>query len=234
MRILLDTTPFSNTVITPGVNGAATTTRTSLDFIVKTLNVAKTFYEKRLKASPLLSITVPDTCVDITPYNKGTVINNYELIIYAQYLTNKQIGYGATGKSCDYVTGSYPDYTLQVGRPTVGRMIFNTYNLVDQVSSLTNMLFQSVTTTTIHEMTHILGFDSTMYSKFLDPSTGYKYSYTVQELDSPLVNSNRPKTSILTTPYVKAWARAHFGCNTLTGMPLENQDGTGAGSASHW
>ena len=143
-------------------------------------------------------------------------------------------GYGATGKSCDYVTGSYPDYTLQVGRPTVGRMIFNTYNLVDQVSSLTNMLFQSVTTTTIHEMTHILGFDSTMYSKFLDPSTGYKYSYTVQELDSPLVNSNRPKTSILTTPYVKAWARTHFGCNTLTGMLLENQDGTGAGSASHW
>ena len=220
MRIFLDTTPFSNTVITPGSNGAATTNRASLDFIVKTLNVAKTFYEKRLKASPLLSITVPDTCVDINPYNKGTVINNYELVIYTQYLTDSKIGYGATGKSCDYVTGSYPDYTLQVGRPTVGRMIFNTYNLVDNTSSLTNMLFQSVTTTTIHEMTHILGFDSTMYIKYLDPATGYKYSYTVQELNSPLVNSKRSKTSILTTPYVKAWARSHFGCNTLTGMLL--------------
>lgn len=143
-------------------------------------------------------------------------------MIFAKYITDGSAtyGYGATGKSCDYVLGGYPDYTLQVGRPTVGRMIFNTYNLVDRVSSLTNMLFQSVTTTTIHEMTHILGFDSTLYLKYIDPSTGYNYSYTVQEVDSPLVNAKRGKTSILTTPYVKAWARSHFGCNTLTGMLL--------------
>jgi leishmanolysin len=39
---------------------------------------------------------------------------------------------------------------------------------------------------------------------------------------------------MLATPNVKAWAQAHFGCPTLPGMPLENQDGTGAGAASHW
>ena len=57
---------------------------------------------------------------------------NIDLLIIANYLTDKNLGYGATGKSCDYVTGAIPDYTLQVGRPTVGRIIFNTYNLVDR------------------------------------------------------------------------------------------------------
>ena len=78
------------------------------------------------------------------------------------------------------MTGPVVDYTLQVGRPTVGRIIFNTYQLVDQEASLSNRLFQSVTATTIHEITHILGFDSTLYKNFLDSSTGRNYSYTIR------------------------------------------------------
>jgi hypothetical protein len=72
------------------------------------------------------------------------------LVIFARYITDGNISYAATGKSCDYVTGPALDYTLQVGRPTVGRIIFNTYQLVDQEPSLSNRLFQSVAATTIH------------------------------------------------------------------------------------
>jgi hypothetical protein len=79
---------------------------------------------------------------------------------------------------------------------------------------------------------HILGFDSTLYSTYLDPTTGSVYSYNVKAAIS--VNSNRPTTYVITTPYVTAWAKAFFGCNSLPGMILENQDGTGLGSASHW
>ena len=71
-------------------------------------------------------------------------------MIIVKYITNANIGYGATGKSCDYVTGALPDYTLQVGRPTAGRIILNTYNLVDRETSLTNRLFQSITSTVVH------------------------------------------------------------------------------------
>jgi hypothetical protein len=170
-----------------------------------------------LQAGQLSFVTIPSYCVDFTPSNVGGTIANTELLIFAQYLTDKNKAYGATGKSCDWVTGSLPDFTLQVGRPSVGRIIFNTYSLVDQESSLTNRLFQSVTTTTIHEVTHILGFDSTLYSKYLDPSTGNYYATPVA---SASVHASRPATKVLQTPYVKAWAINHFGCSSLPGMLL--------------
>jgi len=53
------------------------------------------------------------------------------LHIYVKYLTDKLIGYGATGVSCKQFSGTTaPDSTLQAGRPTVGRVIFNTYTLL--------------------------------------------------------------------------------------------------------
>lgn len=130
--------------------------------------------------------------------------------------------------------GTYPDLTMQAGRPTVGRIIFNTYRLVDVEPSLSNRLFQSVTATTIHEVTHILGFDSTLYNRFLDIQTGSPYSFTVKIENSTEVNPLRPPTSILTTPNVRDWARRHYGCQNLTGMILENEDGSGEGAGSHW
>jgi hypothetical protein len=146
-----------------------------------------------------------------------------ELVIYAQYLTDTTKGYGATGKSCNYFQGTAtslsPDSSLQAGRPTVGRIIFNTYNLVDRATTLTDLLFQSVTSTAIHETMHILGFDSTLYDTFLDPNLGYPYASTTI-INSSIVNSQRPKTNIITTPFVTAWARAFFGCPSLPGMLL--------------
>ena len=100
----------------------------------------------------------------------------------------------------------------------MGRIIFNTYQLVDQQSTLTNRVFQSVTSTALHETMHILGFDSTLYTSYLDPLVRAPYTSTPQTVGT--VNSNRPATNFMTTPYVLAWAKAFFGCTSLTGMPL--------------
>lgn len=171
MRITLDYSHFNT--LKAGVNGAATTTTTNLAFVLKSLNVALAFYMSRLQVYPLTTISAPSTCFDYdTPPNDQQYgISASDLHIYATYITDANTAYGATGKSCKYYgdgTATLPDATLQVGRPTMGRIIFNTYNLVDTQSSLTNRLFQSVTSTACHEVLHILGMDSTLYNTWLD------------------------------------------------------------------
>ena len=100
-------------------------------------------------------------------------------------MTDKSITYGATGVSCAYFTGtSVPDSTFQAGRPTIGRIKFNTFTLLDDkgISSdqalLTNRRFAAITATALHETMHILGFASNLYSTYLDPrtSTGARYA----------------------------------------------------------
>lgn len=125
-----------------------------------------------------------------------------DLLIYVLYIGDNSVTYGATGVSCKWITGiSLPDTTLQMGRPTVGRIIFNTYTLVDQESSLTNRLFAEVTATAIHETIHILGFDQSLYSSYLDPTNGNLYSSTTT---SATLHASRTggANHLLTTPYV--------------------------------
>ena len=84
---------------------------------------------------------------------------------------------------------------------------------------------------------HILGFDATLYSKWLisdEADPNYGRFYTNPKVASP-VNGNRSTTYFLTTPAVKAWARSFFDCSSLIGMPLENQDSTDPTLVgSHW
>lgn len=101
----------------------------------------------------MASITIPNSCVDMSPPSPSS-ISGQDLVIYATYVTDAAIGYSATGKSCEYVSGiatlDNPDNTLQVGRPTVGRIKFNTYTIIDQAPTVTNVLFQSIVSTTLH------------------------------------------------------------------------------------
>lgn len=49
-----------------------------------------------------------------------------------RYVTDKGVGYGATGIHCKVFDDSTaPAVTFQAGRPTVGRIIFNTYALLE-------------------------------------------------------------------------------------------------------
>lgn len=113
----------------------------------------------------------------------------------------------------------------------MGRIKFNTNKLVDTKTSLTNRLFASVTATALHETMHILGFDPSLYPTYLDSTTGLRYASVTT---STVLNAARTggANNLMITPAVKAWALSHFGCNTIAGMPLENQDGTTLGA--HW
>jgi hypothetical protein len=153
MRITLDTTAF-NTLLPATQANIANTTNANIAFILRTMNVAANFYMKRLKVGQTSNIAAPVVCVDFnTPGPDQTNgVSLTDLHIYLTYLTDSSKSYGATGKSCKYYgdgNTNLPDTTLQAGRPTMGRIIFNTYVLVDG-QSLTNRLFQSCTATALH------------------------------------------------------------------------------------
>ena len=132
MRIQLDTTNV-NATIQAGQNGAANTTTTNLNFILRTMYVAQVFYQTRLQVGQMASILAPALCVDYVPPTTAQTsgYSNIDLVIYVLYTTDSSLSYGATGKSCKYFPGTpttvSPDLTLQAGRPTMGRIIFNTY-----------------------------------------------------------------------------------------------------------
>lgn len=169
----------------------------------------------------MISISNSFPCPNIT-YPQDDIDNgiaNSDLHIYALYTTNSAIGYGATGVSCIWnAVSAAVDPTLSAGRPTVGRIIYNTFNVIDSKAK-TNRLFASVTATSLHELMHILGFDQSLYTTYLDFNTGRPYSQVVE-----LINLNPRRTGgsnyIMKTPAVTAWAIAHFDCANITGMPL--------------
>lgn len=57
-----------------------------------------------------------------------------------------------------------------------------------------------------------------MYNTYLD-STGNIYGSTTSNIQ---YYAQRSQTTLLTTPFVTAWAKAFFGCNNITGMQLED------------
>lgn len=96
--------------------------------------VTQTFYQNRLQVGQMATIYAPATCVDYATSSTAQTSGyaNADLVIYMLYTTDSSLSYGATGKSCKYFSGATPDSTLKVGMPTFGRIIFNTYILVDQ------------------------------------------------------------------------------------------------------
>ena len=51
-------------------------------------------------------------------------------------------------------------------------------------------------------------------------------------LEQVTLHANRSPNYLLKTPNVVAWTQEHFGCGTIAGIPLENEDGGIKGS--HW
>lgn len=127
------------------------TTSAVLTFISRAMKVVKQFVTSRFKVSPESSNNVANSlCVDFTtPLNdRSSGIALSDLHIYVSYITDNTQQYAATGKYCKVSAGSTsspnPDPTLARGRPTMGRIKFNTaYNLDGAV--LTNRLFADTT-----------------------------------------------------------------------------------------
>ena len=95
---------------------------------------------------------------------------------------------------------------------------------------MTNRLFASTVATSIHEVMHILGFDSSLYVTYLDSRSGANFGKVYNDptdgtgpTTTTHTFANRTQqSSLLVTPNVLAWAKDFFDCLSITGMQLEN------------
>ena len=74
----------------------------------------------------------------------------------------------------------------------------------------------------LHEISHVLAFNEQLYEYFVDVTNP-----TIEEI------VNGATRTLLATPKVLKYAKDHFGCQSLTGVELENQGGEGS-AGSHW
>jgi len=95
------------------------------------------------------------------------------------------------------------------------------YNLFDFAATTKDVRIESDIYTTMHELTHVLGFSSKLYSYYIDTTsktnlTGHIGSKTV----------NGVKIQYLDLPGLTSRLRTYFNCPTLEGAYLENQGGS--------
>jgi hypothetical protein len=78
-----------------------------------------------------------------------------------------------------------------------------------------------------HEMTHVLAFSPFLYSTYKDENGNVRSNPT------KTVSKTTKTITQITTPKVLQVARDHFGCQSLTGVDLEEYGGAATASA-HW
>jgi hypothetical protein len=81
----------------------------------------------------------------------------------------------------------------------------------------------------LHELNHILCFHDQLFPYFID-FNGKKIPLA-ETITSEVINGKT--RTLLKSPKVLEKARKHFGCNTLNGIELEDQGGSGT-AGSHW
>jgi len=110
-------------------------------------------------------------------------------------------------------------------RPIAGEVAFNPKNfIIDRPNAL-----DFYTLLTLHEITHVLSFNSDLFEYFVD--SNFK-KIPITSIVQNITINNVSKHMII-TPKVKAQAQNHFGCNSLQGVELEDQGGEGT-AGSHW
>lgn len=109
-------------------------------------------------------------------------------------------------------------------RPIAGRVNLNPAKLkLDKVSR------QEQFDTTLHEIYHIMGFTPYLFQFFIDPVTNKRKNVS----DTYIQRQSGAFRNQVVSPRVLEFARNHFGCQTMIGVPLEDHGATGSIS-SHW
>lgn len=103
-------------------------------------------------------------------------------------------------------------------RPIVGFVSLNYYHVEMSARGL-----KSIVDTLIHEILHVLAFNSPLYDKYYSQEKAY---IKIPDLKSP--NNSVIK---ITSPNVIAFGREHFNCPTFDGIRMENEGGDGSANA---
>lgn len=110
-------------------------------------------------------------------------------------------------------------------------MLINTVTFKYDVSNIKQKAFESMVLTMIHEIMHIMGWSSGAFQYWQDSrKTGDSKLYDVTTKTATLRGKS---VTLVTTPEVVKTARSYFNCNTLEGLELEDQGGSGT-AGSHW
>ena len=184
---------------------------------------ALSYFDKTLLVFPNeYPIIMPDPfiCYDTEiPWNHlVSGIENVDLVVYVTATYEPDENYGAYALAC--VT----DMLLN-SRPVVGQINYNLAHLSLSKNSRWERL-----STTLHEITHILGFSRYLYGSFVDEyGTTRGYENVVKEVPQRGLNN----TLVIILPNVVKVAQEYYNCSEIIGQELENRGDSGS-RASHW
>eukprot|EP00960_Hanusia_phi_P040259 754339-Hanusia_phi.AAC.1 len=184
-------------------------------------------------------------------YEQGTGVKDADLLVYV----SAHAGDPTCTTSDTALAYSGVCQRDQLDRPVVGYINFCTSTLQNRHSSSPS---QSDIMTTVHELTHILGFSRSSFAFFRDengnPRTprcpdaascgpsdtpGYppfsvdQNNYIVSDSTVQQRQERGLLVSRLVTPTVRYVSQKHYNCNSLVGAELENGGGSGT-RLSHW
>lgn len=111
-------------------------------------------------------------------------------------------------------------------RPIAGYIQFKQDLGIDSTVKLDYFTWLSV-----HEITHILVINKSLYEDYIDPNTNIPLGY--DRVIGSKVLQNGKKMNYMKTTKILEKAKKHFGCNDLYGLPLEYAGGAGT-AGSHW
>lgn len=109
------------------------------------------------------------------------------------------------------------------GRPMVGLYYLNFATL--KASKTNSWQYFNIFA---HEFTHVLGFSDNLFPNYYKDGLLRPMNQTVKQMKI----GSQVYTAII-LPQVLEFAREHFGCKDLEGVPLENGGGDGSAN-SHW
>lgn len=112
----------------------------------------------------------------------------------------------------------------QFGRSTAGHMNFGP-------GAVGGRSYKMIYATALHELFHALGFSGNRFPRML-AANGQTFN-GVSRVSLGDAQSGVKTTTIISSPRVVAEARAHLGCNTIQGIEIEDDGGSGSGG-SHW
>lgn len=175
--------------------------------------------QKLLKVKPLQKrLMLGEQTKNELPFSDSIKQNG----VNADLLLSVEFSNDVTGSTLATAVGiEFEEFS---GRPIIGRVRYNK-NMTVKKNSI-----EAGIATAVHEITHVLVFNSDYYSKFFDPKTGKRLPETDVVKEKTVAGQKR---KIIITPKVIAAAKKHFNCNSIEGLEVENQGGDGS-AFSHW
>ncbi|CAD8156751.1 unnamed protein product [Paramecium octaurelia] len=190
------------------------------DFIEnKLVRAATGFLKAAIKVYPSSKLFLSGQCGSVTiPSSFKNGVTGVDLVLFVTATTSQDTWVARAG-AC-----RLDPTTL---RPTAGSLEFNLkyFNQLD-FSKLSEGKWFKWIQTTIHEVTHVLGFSSGLFPYYIDPNTMQKLGV------SQIVKTQGGRDWIILPKVVNA-VKSHFGCQSAWGAPLENNGGQGT-AGSHW